>query len=291
MKSKCDSTEMVRFDIVPNMVTFHKRDDAYNKALELNGQIFKNTDGCEFYIAEYINSHNVIIRFINTGYTVRTEYKHIKSGSIKDVYHPIIYGVGYIGDGTYPVKKRSEILAVKCYSIWIGMLNRCYNDNVTERNSTYYDKIKACNDWLCYQNFAYWYFPSYYELPNDEMICIDKDLLSRYFNIEPIYSPNTCCLLPESINRLLLTRKKSRGDCLIGVYRNSRENTSKPFCSSFSCDGNTKTLGLFRTEMEAFLAYKNAKENRIKQLADLYRQYINPIVYEALYSYEVREDD
>ena len=50
-------------------------------------------------------------------------------------------------------------------------------------------------------------------------------------------------------------------------------------------------LGSFKTELEAFNAYKQAKETFIKELADKWKDKIDPRAYEALMNYEVSIDD
>ena len=44
-------------------------------------------------------------------------------------------------------------------------------------------------------------------------------------------------------------------------------------------------LGCFSTPEEAFLAYKQAKEAYIKEVAEIYKDEIEPRVYEALMNY------
>ena len=50
-------------------------------------------------------------------------------------------------------------------------------------------------------------------------------------------------------------------------------------------------LGSFRTEIEAFNVYKKAKEKYVKEVADLYKQYIPAILYKAMYAFEVKTTD
>ena len=50
-------------------------------------------------------------------------------------------------------------------------------------------------------------------------------------------------------------------------------------------------LGTFDTSEEAFQAYKVAKENYIKEIADEWRKQITEKVYEAMYAYQVEITD
>ena len=55
--------------------------------------------------------------------------------------------------------------------------------------------------------------------------------------------------------------------------------------------GIRKMLGIFKTEIEAFNAYKKAKESFVKEQADKWKDQIDERAYEALMNYEVDIDD
>ena len=50
-------------------------------------------------------------------------------------------------------------------------------------------------------------------------------------------------------------------------------------------------LGSFNTELEAFKAYKKAKESFVKEQAEKWKSQIDPRAYEALMSYQVEITD
>ena len=50
-------------------------------------------------------------------------------------------------------------------------------------------------------------------------------------------------------------------------------------------------LGSYKTVCEAFVAYKVAKEQHIRDVANLYKDKIDERVYNALMTYEVEVDD
>ena len=50
-------------------------------------------------------------------------------------------------------------------------------------------------------------------------------------------------------------------------------------------------IGLFNTEHEAFIAYKEEKENEIRRVLDLYKDYIPTDVYNAVLSYRIEMND
>ena len=55
--------------------------------------------------------------------------------------------------------------------------------------------------------------------------------------------------------------------------------------------GKQEFLGYFNTELEAFNAYKKAKETFIKEQADKWKGKIDDRAYNALMNYEVSVDD
>ena len=55
--------------------------------------------------------------------------------------------------------------------------------------------------------------------------------------------------------------------------------------------GKREFLGYFKTELEAFNAYKVAKETFVKEQANKWKSQIDPRAYNALMNYEVSTDD
>ena len=55
--------------------------------------------------------------------------------------------------------------------------------------------------------------------------------------------------------------------------------------------GSPEWLGSFNTEIEAFNAYKTAKETFIKEQAEKWKSQIDPRAYNALMNYQVEIDD
>ena len=49
-------------------------------------------------------------------------------------------------------------------------------------------------------------------------------------------------------------------------------------------------IGYYNTPEEAFQAYKEAKENYIKEVADKWKDLISDKVYEAMYNYKIEID-
>ena len=115
---------------------------------------------------------------------------------------------------------------------------------------------------------------------------LDKDLLVKG---NKVYSEDTCVFLPNEINSLLTKRTASRGEYLIGV---SWYKTRKAFKAQVNKNkGKPENLGYFKTEIEAFNAYKTAKEYFVKEQAERWKGKIDERAYEALMDYEVEITD
>ena len=114
---------------------------------------------------------------------------------------------------------------------------------------------------------------------------LDKDILVKG---NKLYSEETCCFIPQEINAFFISRKAQRGIYPVGV---SYHATSGKFAAQISLYGIYHTLGLFETETEAFLAYKQSKEGYLKELAEKWKDQVDSRVYEALMNWEVSIDD
>ena len=161
-------------------------------------------------------------------------------------------------------------------TMWRNMLYRCYDKEWLEKNSTYIG-CYVCDEWLVFSNFWKWFKVNYikgYEL--------DKDILSPKDNKH--YSPDTCCFIPHKLNTILLKCNTLRGDYPIGVSK-----IGNTFCSHVRIDGKITYLGSFETEKEAFGAYKKAKEDYVKTVAQKYYDNgeITKRVYDALMNYKI----
>ena len=244
------------------------------------GVVCKSKSSGDFKVLKYNDSKNVEIQFLNTGFEATVRLTTIESGGIKDPYSPSVYGIGVLGT-KYP----STINGVKTkeYGLWQSMLKRCYSDVYKKKRPTY----KGCK---CSENFkSYEYFYEWCQsqvgFGNDGWQ-LDKDLLIKS---NKVYSENTCVFLPQEVNSLLIKREPSRGKHLIGVCWSK---TNKAFMAQVGkSKGKQEHLGYYKTELEAFNAYKTAKETFVKEQANKWKSQIDLRAYEALMNYEVSIDD
>ena len=244
------------------------------------GKVCKSTSSGNFKVLKYKDWANVEIQFLNTGYETVTRFDRIRNGLIKDPHVPSVYGVGVLG-----TKHPTTINGVqtKEYVLWCSMLKRCYSEGYKKKHQTY----KDCEVSENFKSYEY-----FYEWCNEQIgfgvdgFELDKDLLIKG---NKIYSESTCIFIPSEINLLLTKCTASRGEHLIGVCW---DKAKKAFVARVSMSkGKREHLGSFNTEIEAFNAYKEAKESFIKEQANKWKSKIDERAYEALMNYTVSIND
>ena len=171
------------------------------------------------------------------------------------------------------------------YMKWKGILNRVYSKKALIQQPCYFNSTVS-EDFLIFSKFKDWHVNQvgYGEVGYD----VDKDLLVKG---NSVYSPSTCVLLPKEIN-LFMIKRISSGCAInplpIGVYYHK---TNKKYRSQINDNGKRKSLGYFKTPEEAFYAYKEAKEQQAKSLANKWKGKIDERAYEALLNYTVDIED
>ena len=217
------------------------------------GMKFKMRDDLGGYEVEVIDGGDrkdyVYIKFTEpTEYIKEIRIDHIKRGNVKNLYHPDIFDKGYIGIGKY--KKGSPQ-----YIRWKSMLCRVYYDKFNDIHTSY-KNVLICDEWHNLQNYGKWDDENYIEGWQ-----LDKDLLSKE---QKIYSPETCCFIPQELNKFMTNIQQSNANGYIGARWHKRD---KIWESSISINGKKTYLGRFNTEKEAHKAYQEVREG----LADGWR--------------------
>ena len=244
------------------------------------GKVCKSLNSGDFKILKYNDARNVEIQFLKTGFEALVELGNIKSGKVKDLYLPSVYGEGILGTKYLP---SINGVNTKEYVLWKNMLKRCYSDTYKNKNPTYID-CKVSDGFLYYEYFYEWCNKQIGF--DNEGWHLDKDLLIKG---NKVYSENTCIFIPSEINLVLTKRTTSRGKHLIGVCWC---NTKKAFVARVSKNkGKQEFLGYFKTEIEAFKAYKTAKEAFVKEQAEKWKSQIDDRAYDALMNYTVNIND
>lgn len=237
-------------------------------------------DKYDYSNVEYVNS-NTKVRIICTqhGEFLQKPNDHLSGKGCKWCGYDSIKKE-YFGFGIYDTHDAfSDDINKKCFITWRGMIERCYNEEQRYKWKTY-QGCYVCDEWKFYSAFKEWFLDNY-----KKGFDLDKDILVRG-NKE--YSPNKCCFVPQEINKFFTKRQNCRGSYLIGTSKRKNRNI---FQSSISIDSKQLYLGDFKSEYDAFIAYKKAKELRIKELANEYKDQLEPRVYEALCNYKVEITD
>ena len=245
----------------------------------------KNRYGTEMIILDYNRKDDIVIEFQDDHkYKTHTTYQNFKSGCVKNPYDKIILDIGYIGEGKFNRSYNSKI-----YNTWYRMFLRCYDPYLLNNTYITYRDCIIDERFHCLQDFGNWFEENYYEVPN-EIMCLDKDIL---FKGNKVYGPDTCIIVPQTINSLIVKRYNTKKDGLpIGVCYHKEHNKYMASCCTLK--NNKKkivTIGYYNDPVEAFNAYKTFKEKHIKIVADKYKEYLPEKLYKALYNYNVEIDD
>lgn len=229
-----------------------------------------NNYGTLMKIIEYINSNDITVEFQDEyKFKKKTQYVNFRTGRVKNPYDTIVFGVACLGNGKYGSWK-DERNSKGTYKAWINMLQRCYVD-MKGKYAAYYGIVKVCEEWLNFQNFAEWYESNYYDIPN-ERLHIDKDIKSSECKL---YSPDTCILIPQSINEVIREnyRKAQDSDLPVTIRR-----CDKGYKVKFRKDN----LGEYETVEECIDIYNKKKVDYIKELVEGYGDLLPKEVAETL---------
>lgn len=159
------------------------------------------------------------------------------------------------------------------------MLARCQPGGVVQRKQPTYIGCSVHPDFIKFQDFATW-CQTQIGFRNDGWD-LEKDILVQG---NKVYGPDTCCFVPHCINGVLTHIQSNQGVYPSGV---SFDITRNLYQAKIKIDGRTKSLGRFNTPEDAETAYKNAKYEQIRRLANLWKPKIGHKVYFALLKYKL----
>lgn len=238
------------------------------------GNIFK-TNSCGYLkVIEYNNAKDVLVQFLDTGYVGKTESHTISIGEVKDRLSTTAHGVGVLGiSGEY---------CKDTYSIWNRMLRRCYSkDNTT--SSPYY----GCEVSDFFKNYSYfnaWCSEQTGCLSKDQdgkIFALDKDILGRGTKL---YSPSTCCFVPQEINSLQFNHNTRVNGLPTGVHYDTRTHR---YVAQIGSREDYKFLGRHLLLEDAISIRDKEKKMVLKNVAEKYKGEIEDRVYDALCNWEV----
>ena len=256
------------------------------KKCKFVGNVYSSSNYGDYVVEEYLGDDRVLIKFINTG-SVRTTYtSQIRGGGVMDFCaekvvksktNNIIHKVGNRGDDKSLIEEN-----LKTYQVWCSMLQRCYSPRSEYMKRNYKD-CEVSDYFKIFPQFLEWWKMKSEGISVD--LQLDKDILIKG---NRLYSETTCTLVPRDVNMLLIKRDKARGKYPIGVTYCKK---AKRYKAQFSKFNIITHLGFYDDIEGAFLAYKQAKEDYIKEVANKYKDVIEDKVYEILMKYEVNIDD
>lgn len=227
-----------------------------NKPSVKVGDVFTNNQGSEFTVVEYTNANNLVVEFNDKNmYQRNASVGEIKRGVIKNLFHPTVHGIGYIGEGKYNAESAA-------YKTWMNGLR---------------DGLIKEGDVLCdFQEFGKWADDNYF----GKSWVLNRNLVKGSdgkFNV---------CLLPRGISFAMSINGHRSSEHLLGVFK-SNETTIKPYASKLRRNHKTHYLGVFDTQEEAHEAYVKAKEGYVKELALEYKDQLADDVFDALMKWKV----
>lgn len=260
---------------IENRLVIRVNDNKHINPTVKVGQIYINRQGSEIKVIEYENSTKILVEIGETKYQQYVHAGNLISLNVHDKYAPSVAGKGIFGDAVVDVKSQ-------VYTSWAGMLKRCY--------TFYEDKPRArINYEGCEVHEDFLYLPDYINWYGKQIVQpkwhLDKDLLVPG---NKVYSPDTCVFLPRALNTFLTLRGNERGPYPLGVTIHENTGHYEAACNR---DGKRVYLGVYKTPEAAFAAYKIEKEAYAKDLAERWKDQIDPRAYEALIKFQVNITD
>lgn len=242
------------------------------------GDVFPLNGGGSCTVIEYKNFQKItIVHNDNYAHKDIVEGGNLRKGNVRNPYEKRLFGTGIYGVGPY--KARCGKKKTPEYSAWSGIIQRGHSEEFKKENPSYLN-VSVHPDWHNFQCFAKWFFQQPHALTPGFQL--DKDLIILG-NQE--YSPFACSFLPSQINSILNDCGSRRGELKQGVSLRKRRNN--PYVSRISINGESVILGYFNNENDAYETYKKAKTKYVREMAEIYKSALHPLVYKNLRTWEL----
>ena len=249
----------------------------------LVGNMYHTNNSGVVEVVHYESAHKITVKFVDTCYSTVVNSKNLTDGTVKDWTLPNTFGVGIMD--IKGENKRNTM--TKEYSLWASMLSRCYSQKFLSRKPSYLG-CEVSTYFKTFSNFKNWCNKQIGFKNIDEkgiVFALDKDILIKG---NKLYSEDTCCFVPQEINAVFGTNKRVRGKYPIGVVKYGK-------CGKFSwrmkVGDEVVSRNGYKTPEDAFYEYKILKEERLRVLAEKYREQIDVRVYEALMNWKIEITD
>lgn len=228
-------------------------------------------------VDSYVDKHgNRQFRVVfDSGHEAYYNSHRVLHGKVIDKYeYTIVEGVGRYMPGLEENRDYE-------FSFWRTMINRCYSEDFAKRFPTY-ERCTVCDRWLTYKNFKddFSKICNYKESMSNNhrgRLTLDKDIL--YYN-NPIYSLETCCLVPEPVNIFITNKKSNNKSGLIGVHKRNNRN----YEVSFTFKNKMVSTTPQETPEAAVREYYSKKRECLHELLDEY-DWLNKAVVDGINNY------
>ena len=228
-------------------------------------------------VIEYVSYVEVYVKF-EDGNIVKTRVQSLGKGHCRNLNSKLVLGVG-IND-MLGAEKTKEF--IKQRQMWFGVLQRCFSIKLLERRPTY-KNCKVSESWLWLSNFI----KDIKSIENYEKSLnggwqLDKDLLS---NEGKLYSKDTCCFIPRSLNLVISSYPKK----LNGLPKGVKLSKGGRYFAILQKEGNQIFLGSYDSVEEASRVYNIAKKEHLLNIADSIKDIVPENVYKALVNFNLEK--
>lgn len=266
-----------------------------NKFTSRVGHKFVTNSGWNGEVIEWKDAFNVKVRW-QDGSESTTSWSDIKGGSIKPLFQPSVCGIGYVGEGRFIPRSYKKLQEGKeyapdvLYAYWMRMITRCYNEKEQAKpSSRAYIGCSVDSDWHNFQNFVEWALvnPHYGKLDDGGKIWhLDKDIISVG---NRVYRASSCTFVPNEINVFFSSSEIGNTGYLgVNYIKPTTKGAKEGYIARCHNGGDRKYLGYYNTSREAYLAYRTAKIEAAKELAQKWKGEVDDRVTDALLNYEER---
>lgn len=234
------------------------------------GELYQTNKFGFVEVLEYHTTKKIKIRFINTNNTTWCVGYALKTGAVRDLEAPSVYGKGMLGNSSRCLNIKTDAP----YKCWQGMMNRCYSPAYQEIAKTYHP-CTVSSSWLYFPTFRKWY--------EDNNVLgweLDKDMLVQG---NTMYSEDCCTFLPKELNNLaknLKSASKASRGLTTGV-RYREDMPKHPYEVRLTRFNKCETVGYYPSLSAASASYKKEKEAYIKVVAEIY--YDKGLIADSLY--------
>jgi hypothetical protein len=190
-------------------------------------------------------------------------------GKVINRFEKSLFGFGYKGIGKHEFCENG-LKTVK-YIIWCSMVRQVFDKKYHETHPTYANTL-ICDEWANFQVWGDWFDKNHIDGWQ-----LDKDILG-----DKIYSPETCCFLPQEINQAFAVNTSGKTNLPPGVRKNKNK-----FVGQIYFNGKAQISKSLETPDCAFRWYKEQKEKHIQQLANKWKNLLPENVYTKMLEHRI----